>query len=205
MASGKGTVSKLLAKELNFAYLDTGLLFRYVAWLSLQNNVDLNDSKAVACLANKLDIKECCHSDELRTEEISQAASVVAQYKGVRDALLLVERAAPHNLPASLAGIVVDGRDTGTVVFPDADVKFYITADQRERAERRFKELQSRGELCILGDVLQELTIRDDRDAKRGVSPLKIPRGAFVIDTTSIDPKATVKKMLEVVHSANLK
>lgn len=205
MASGKGTVSRLLAQYLKFGYLDTGLLFRQVAWGALQAGINLQDSKAVGNFAKVLDIKGNFDEKSLRTEEVSQAASIVAQHESVREALLALERKAPENLSPEQAGIVVDGRDIGSVVFPDANFKFYITATPQERAKRRFKELQMRGESCKLPDVLQEMMIRDDRDAKRGVSPLKIPKGAFIIDTTGIDPEETVRKMLEVVKEASSK
>ncbi len=201
LASGKGTVSRRLAKALSFFYLDTGLLYRCVARHALYTGIDLQDETAVEQSAKILDIRNCVDHKSLRTEEISAAASIVAQHAAVRESLLAIERGALERLPEEKKGIVVDGRDIGTVVFPDADFKFYITATAEERAKRRWKELHAKGELCTLGDVLQELTVRDDRDSNREVSPLKVPKGAFVIDTTSIGPEEAAAKMLKIVRS----
>lgn len=195
-AAGKGTVSRLLAKKLGFSYFDTGLLYRCVARRLVECGDGFDDEKKACHEAKKISLFSCQESPSLRTEDVSRVASGVAEFKSVRDALVQVQRQAPEQMPMAIKGIVVDGRDIGTVIFPKAPVKFFITASESTRAERRWKELQNKGESCTMSDVLTALQIRDRRDSERVVSPLTAAEDAVIIDTTGLSPAEVVDKML---------
>jgi cytidylate kinase len=200
-ASGKGTVAARVADALGFHYLDSGALYRLVALAALERGLSLTDSASLARVAGgmdasfgpgwvRLDGKEV--SEALRTELVSAAASKVASQPPVRDALLARQRA--FQAPP---GLVADGRDMGSVVFPDASLKVYLTADVGTRAERRYKQLMEKGMYARMEDVVEDLASRDARDASRAVSPLKHYPDANFLDTTRLTVEQAVQRILD--------
>lgn len=200
--SGKGTVASLLAGKLGFALLDSGALYRVLGIATLKGGIDLSSPEQVSAVAKDMDVEFGLEgadsvslngedvSLEIRTDVGSDLASKVGAIPEARAALFqrqLDFRKAP--------GLVADGRDMGTVVFPDADLKIYLTASPEERAQRRYKQLIGKGIGAILPDLLRELKERDQRDSEREISPLRPAEDAFVIDTTSLDLDQVVEKV----------
>lgn len=189
-ASGKGTVAQRLAARLGYHYLDSGALYRLVAWRALRDAVDPSDEPALAALAASLrphfggdavSVDGEIVTDAIRAEEVSRAASQVAVHPRVRKALLDLQqrsRVAP--------GLVADGRDMGTVVFPDAVLKVYLTASVPARAERRHKQLIEKGFSSNISDLSRLLAERDARDAQRSAAPLKPAADAYLLDSSSL-------------------
>ena len=187
-------------------YLDTGLLYRAVAWLSLQTGVSLEDNESLAAICGSIRISRDTDgamsvlikgediSGDLRTEEISMFASSVSAKPVVREALLPLQRQAGRQ-----GGIVAEGRDMGTVVFPDADVKFYLDADVDERARRRYLQLLENGQTADLDDIKRGIGARDSQDSTREISPLKPADDSVVIDTTALSIDAVVEEMTMIV------
>lgn len=199
-ASGKGTVAKLVAERLGFHYLDSGALYRLVALAARTYAVDLNDEAGLARLAAGLDVRfegerismgGVDVTEAIRTEEVSAASSRVAALPQVRSALL--ERQRAFRRPP---GLVADGRDMGSVVFPDAAVKVFLTATAEERARRRVKQLIDKGIHATLSPLLQDINQRDARDAERGVAPLKRAPDAHLLDTTGLVVEQVVSEVL---------
>jgi cytidylate kinase len=195
-ASGKGTVAKAVAAALAFHYLDSGALYRLVAFAALEQGVGLDDAAALAALARDLDASfQGDHirldgrdvSDAIREERVSGASSRVASLQGVRDALL--ERQRAFRQPP---GLVADGRDMGSIVFPDAELKIFLTAEPAERAQRRHKQLMEKGLGASMSALLQEIRERDARDSKRAAAPLLKCADAIELDTTGITVDASV-------------
>ncbi|MDR2173112.1 MAG: (d)CMP kinase [Burkholderiales bacterium] len=204
-ASGKGTLAAGLAAALGFHLLDSGLFYRMVGWKALDSGVPLSDEVALIRLAIDLrprfdgeavwlDGREL--SLALRQQEIGTAASEVAALQGVRTALLHAQRMARR-----VPGLVADGRDMGTVVFPDAVCKIFITAGIEERAQRRHKQLIEKGLPSNISTLLQEIGERDVRDAGRDVAPLKAAPGALEIDTTKLDASMVLAQALAYCRS----
>jgi cytidylate kinase len=207
--SGKGTVSRAAAKRLGWALLDSGALYRLVALGGRQAGIDLNDGMALGRLARQLDI----HFDstpageeivwlggqevtrDIRTESAGNDASRVAALPAVRDALLERQRRF-----AVRPGLVADGRDMGTVVFPDAPVKIFLTASADERAARRYKQLKEKGVAANLAALSKEIAERDQRDITRTASPLVASEDAVLLDTTGMSVDAVVERVLDVVR-----
>jgi cytidylate kinase len=185
-ASGKGTLARRIATDLNLAYLDTGTLYRAVAAKLLAAGGNPDDGPAARRIAKDLMLKDLERPD-LRQERVSQAASRVARHGPVRAALLELQRNFARHPPAGRAGAVLDGRDIGTVVCPAADVKIFVTANPETRAMRRHRELLERGEGSIYARVLQDLEERDARDIDRAAAPLRAAPDVVVIDTTDMD------------------
>ena len=189
-ASGKGTVAQLVAETLGFHRLDSGALYRLVALAAARAGIDPGDEAKLAALAVRLPVRfederilldgEAV-TDAIRTEECSLAASRVAALAAVRGALL--ERQRAFRRPP---GLVAEGRDMGSIVFPDAGLKIFLTASLEARAERRHKQLKEKGIAATLPGLLQDLRERDARDASRSVAPLKQSSGARLLDTTSL-------------------
>lgn len=204
-ASGKGTVAQRVAAQLGFHYLDSGSLYRLAALAAIRQRIPLSDEARIADLARRLDIRFDLGpegerillagddvGDEIRTEAVSQSASIVAVLPQVREALLQRQRdfrQAP--------GLVCDGRDMASVVFPDAELKVFLTASVEARAERRLKQLIQKGMSAIMGNVVKELRIRDERDINRPVAPLKRLSDAQLLDTTGISAEEAVAKILD--------
>ena len=204
--SGKGTISRQVAARLGWHFLDSGALYRLVGLAAVHHAVPLDDEVTLTTLAAHLDVefeadKDGIESriilegedetDAIRTEECGKAASVVAALPPVRQALL--ERQRAFREPP---GLVADGRDMGTVVFPDAGVKVFLTASREERARRRYKQLKEKGVSVTLQLILDELAERDARDSGRSVSPLRAAADAVVIDTTSLTIGEVVENVL---------
>ena len=186
-AAGKGTLARRLAQALDFAYLDTGLLYRAVAALALEQDRDPADHAAATAVAEQLTPEDLGRPD-LRGEAVGAAASVVAAIPGVRSALRSFQQAFATEPPDGKAGAVLDGRDIGTVVCPQAEAKIFVTAALEARAQRRHKELLDRGEASIYARVEQEMRARDARDSERAAAPLKAADDAFLLDTTKMTP-----------------
>ena len=199
-ASGKGTVAEKVARELGFRYLDSGALYRLVTLAAQQSNADLADEAALARIAETMDIdfrdartwlagRDV--SAALRAEEVSAAASRVAAHPAVRKALLARQRGFRTS-----PGLVADGRDMGSVVFPDAPLKVFLTADVEARAARRYKQLMEKGMDAKMGDVVEELRRRDERDSTRPVAPLRHYPDAIFLDTTGLTADEAAAKIL---------
>ena len=185
-ASGKGTLARRLAEHFGFAHLDTGALYRATALLVLDESGDPADPAAATAAACRIDATRLT-DPRLREDAVAGAASVVAAMPEVRSALLDLQRDFAANPPGSAHGSILDGRDIGTVVYPTADLKLFITATVETRASRRVQELQDQGATVIYETVLQDLTERDARDSRRQAAPLMAAPDAEIIDTTMLD------------------
>jgi len=199
-ASGKGTVSRMLAKELGYAYLDTGKLYRAVGLAVLRAGGDPSNPADAEPAARALD-PAVLDDLALKSDEAAAAASKVAAIDGVRAALLQFQRNFAANPPGGESGAVLDGRDIGTVVCPDAPVKLFVTASVEIRAERRHKELLARGDASIYARVLQDLQERDARDSARSVAPMKPADDAIELDTTTLSIDQALEAALTLTKS----
>ncbi|MFQ5773720.1 MAG: (d)CMP kinase [Kiloniellaceae bacterium] len=199
-AAGKGTLARRLARELDFAYLDTGLIYRAAAAKVLDAGGDPADAARSARAAAALTLADL-ERPGLRDERVGQAASVVAAIPAVRRALLDLQRRFAEAPPGGKRGAVLDGRDIGTVVCPEADVKLFVTASPGARAARRHKELLERGEPSIYARVVEEMKARDARDSARAAAPLKPAPDAIVLDTSDMDAETVFRAALEIVAS----
>jgi cytidylate kinase len=199
-ASGKGTLARRLAAALGFAFLDTGLLYRAVGAAVLAAGGDPADPAAALAAARDLDLS-ALDPTALRREAAGQAASVVAVIPEVRAALRDLQRRFAAAPPGRKAGAVLDGRDIGTVVCPQAEVKIFLTASAEARARRRHKELLERGEASIYARVLAEMRERDRRDSERAAAPLKPATDAEILDTTDLDAEETFRTALAIVEN----
>lgn len=207
--AGKSTISKKVASELGYVYIDTGAMYRTVGLKAVRCGIDTTDAQGVASILPGLDI-DIRHegveqhiyldgenvSDLIRTPEISMAASNVSAIPLVRVAMVDMQRrlAANHN-------VVMDGRDIATFVLPDAEVKIFLTASVEARAKRRYNELVEKGEQVTFEDVKNEMIQRDNNDSTREVSPLKIAEDATVIDTSNLTLDESVQKVIEHIRS----
>jgi len=198
-ASGKGTLAKRVAAEFGYDYLDTGALYRAVALSLLKAGVNSNniDEKQAVNSASELDLS-LTQTVEIRTDNVAALASIVAAISPVRAELLALQRSFA-TAPPSGKGAVLDGRDIGTIVLPDADIKFFIDADLDIRAERRTKELLQAGQSVMFRDVLEDMKARDDRDRTRPVAPLKAADDAITIDTSKTDATAVLALALSYI------
>ena len=209
--AGKSTVARAIAKELGLLYLDTGALYRAVAWKAAQTGIDPTDTNAMTALCdatsitlmpdgdggNRVLVDGEDVSDQIRTQSVARLASDVSAQPCVRAALLNLQRRMGDE-----GGVVLDGRDIGTVVFPDADVKIYLDADPEERAERRFNELTARGEKADLATILAEVNARDEADKNRAIAPLKQAADADVIDSTAMGVDEVIEHICFIVRNA---
>ncbi len=205
-ASGKGTVAALVARELGFHYLDSGAIYRVAAHAAARAGVALDDEAALASLARALDLRfdgievyldGQPVGDAIRTEDAGRAASRIAALPDVRAALLDLQR--DFRRPP---GLVTDGRDMGSVVFPDARVKVFLTASAEERAKRRYKQLIEKGFDANLAALFQDLTERDARDAARASAPLKQAADALLLDTTGLSIDQAVFFVIDAYRAA---
>lgn len=192
-ASGKGTLARRLAAHYGLPHLDTGLLYRAVGHALMARGLDLDDEGAAVAAAETLAL-EALDREVLSRHEVGEAASRVAAMPAVRSALLQRQR------DFGLAGAVLDGRDIGTVVFPDADVKLFVTASVEERARRRVAEMRGRGIPVDEAAVLDDLKRRDARDSSRSTAPLKAADDAVVLDTTALDADAAFDAAIAAVE-----
>ena len=207
--AGKGTLCMLLAEKLGFHLLDSGAIYRVLALAAIHHGVDTESEDALVPLATHLDVQFVAEgelvkvilegedvSGELRKEETGMAASKVAALPRVREALLRRQRAF-----SAAPGLVADGRDMGTVVFPNAEAKIFLDASAEERANRRLKQLQGKGLDVKFDDLLSEIQERDDRDRNRPVAPLRPAEDALVLDSTSMNIEQVVEKALHYIES----
>lgn len=216
VAAGKGTVARLTASRLGFLYVDTGAMYRTVAYAGLEKEVDLSDEKKVEGLTKTLHIvlrnptedekdgrlstvllNEEDVSWKIRTEQVSQGSSIVAQYAGVRAELVKQQQRI-----AQTESVVMEGRDITFRVLPEAELKIYLTATDVVRAKRRALELQTRGQDVSFDAVYQDLLMRDDRDMHREVDPLHIVEDAWVLDTSDVTVDQVVDMIVARVHMA---
>lgn len=197
-ASGKGTLARLIADHYGFAHLDTGILYRGVAWMLLDEGLDPGDPGLAEIAARRFSLQRIAGAD-VRSREVGAAASVVAAHPGVRAALLEFQRAFATTPPGAEPGAVLDGRDIGTVVCPDADVKFFVTASPEERAHRRWHELRDARPDLTEEDVLADLKERDARDAAREAAPLARAPDAELLDTTHLSIEAAFAAARRVI------
>ncbi|HKN83837.1 MAG TPA: (d)CMP kinase [Pyrinomonadaceae bacterium] len=207
--SGKSTLGRMLARALSLLYLDTGSMYRAVALAVIEADVDPSDTSAVTALANSIEIDLAGDpesltvlldgrdiTDQIRTERVTAMSSVISSIPGVRRAMVERQRAMGQH------GAVLNGRDIGTVVFPDADIKFFLTAAPEERAERRYKENPAAS--STLAETLAEMLERDKRDSTRADSPLKTAEDAIVVDSTGKTVEEVFQLMMEEVISRGL-
>jgi cytidylate kinase len=211
--SGKSTVSRLLAKRLKYIYLDTGAMYRAVALQAKREIVDLKDRERISRLCRDLDLhfktvdgktRIFLGSEDIsaaiRSPEMDMLSSAVSAIKEVRQAMTLVQRKM-----AEQGGVVAEGRDMGTVVFPGADCKFFVDADPGVRAGRRYRERVERGEAVSRGEVEKELKRRDDQDTKRALAPLVPAKDAVIMDTTNMTVEEVVESMIKIVEKGGKK
>lgn len=212
--AGKGTISRIVAKKLGFYYLDSGALYRLLGLSALRHHVSVESEKGLMALAEHMDIRfetekqgtfkvylegeEVSH--ELRTEETGLLASKVAQFPGVRSALLKRQRMFVRS-----PGLVADGRDMGTEVFPAAELKIYLTASAEERANRRYKELLEKGEDVSLPALVEQVRSRDERDMSRDASPLRPAEGAIELDTSTMSIQQVTDTVLNILSVKGIK
>ena len=205
--SGKSTLGRMLSRALNLLYIDTGSMYRAVALSVIENQIDPSDQEAVVGLAERLQINLEGDPDSLktligsrdvseliRTESVTSMSSIVSSIPGVRRAMVARQR------ELGKRGAVLNGRDITTVVFPDADYKFFLTADPRERARRRFTEDQLKGSEATLAGTLEDMIERDRRDSTRADSPLKLASDAIVIDSTGKSIDETFQEMMKKIE-----
>ncbi|MCB1534162.1 MAG: (d)CMP kinase [Rhodoblastus sp.] len=194
-ASGKGTIARRLAKHFGLPHLDTGLLYRATARVLIDEGTRLDDVESAVAAARGLALTDF-DEEKLRGREMGEAASVVGAMPDVRAALIDMQR----RFTQHPAGAVLDGRDIGTVIAPQADVKIFVTASPETRAQRRALELRGRGEPVIYADILADIRKRDERDAQRSSAPLKAAADATILDTTDLDIEAAFKAALAIVE-----
>ena len=187
-ASGKGTLAKKLAKEFNYAHLDTGKLYRASALIIKEKDINYQNLKEIIKIIKDYNFTDFdFNNDKLKSDKIGRLASLISGYKELREILLLSQRKFANKRHSNRLGVILDGRDIGTVVLPKANIKFFVTASLSVRAERRWKELISLGQSTIKRHVEKDLRDRDERDSKRKHSPLIISPDAVLIDTTNLN------------------
>ncbi len=196
-ASGKGTLGKRLAAHFGLRHLDTGLLYRAVACALIEAGGRLDDPEAAAAAARRLDVTRLDEA-KLKARGIAEPASIVSALPQVRAALIALQR----RFAAEPPGAVLDGRDIGTVILPDADVKIFVDAAPQARARRRSAELRAKGENIEEATILADICRRDARDRGRAVAPLAPAADAHVLDTTDLDAEATFRAALAIVARA---
>lgn len=206
--AGKSSISKIVAKKLGYLYIDTGAMYRSVTWAVLHNHIDVNNQKAVEALLPELDLTmeasdDSCKvfiagqdvTDFIRTPQVNNAVSIVASYKGVRQ--YLVER---QRLMAEVGGVILDGRDIGSVVLPNAELKIYLTASVEARAMRRYLEVKGTVNEQTLEDIKDSVMQRDDMDKNRKESPLIQVEDAVLVDSSEMTFDETVEHILHLVQ-----
>lgn len=206
--SGKSTVARILAQRIGYLYIDTGAMYRAVTFFALRKGINLYDDQELASLAKKMKfslvrnlhdgtVTLWCDGEDvspyLREREVSERVSRVAEVAGVREHLVKYQR----NF-ARVGGVVMEGRDIGTVVLPDAEYKFFLTASIDVRVERRRKELEAAKKTIASEELYREMTYRDEMDSKREIDPLVIPSDAVVIDSTTMTIEQVIEKIIEI-------
>jgi CMP/dCMP kinase len=207
--TGKSSIARRIAEEFSLFYVDTGAIYRAVACIAIKNRLMLDDINAINNIAKniKIDMQfiDGCFNiivndeditKEIRSEEISQCSSIISKYANVRQSLLSLQR--QLGLSSNI-GSIVEGRDIGTVVFPDANIKLFLTASPHARAQRRFAELTAKGENISFHEVLESLIKRDNRDQTRSIAPTIAARDAIIIDTTDYSEQEVVNKVANII------
>jgi cytidylate kinase len=195
-ASGKGTLAKRLAQHYGYHHLDTGVIYRAVAYALMRDAADLSDETLAVAAALGLDPQKF-DDPVLKSQKVGEGASVVSAMARVREVLVDFQR----QFAASPPGAVLDGRDIGTVICPDADVKIFVVADPKVRAQRRTLEARARGEAADEAAVLEDIIKRDERDRNRSVAPLKQAKDAYLLDNTNLDIEAGVRAAIDIVEA----
>lgn len=208
--SGKSTLAKLLAKRLNFVHIDSGALYRGVAYLAIQNGASITDEQSVLRSvgntkfefrwvdgSNQLHLDGKSVGGLIRTEEVSAASSKVSALPGVRALLLGLQRSLGNS-----GGVVMEGRDIGTVVFPQAEVKIFLTASLEARAKRRSAELEAKGQAVDFENVMKEMAQRDKQDSERAIAPLKKAEDAKLVDTSGMSIDSVLDRLESIVRDA---
>lgn len=208
--AGKSSIAKLVAKKLNYVYVDTGAMFRTMALYFLNEKMDVSQEETVTHNCDKIDISIQYQdgeqhiflngddvSTDIRKEEVGKQASIIAKYSAVRTKLLNLQREiAAHN------DVIMDGRDIGTVVLPQAECKVYLTASSRVRAERRYKELQEKGETCHLDEIEKDIIARDEQDMNREIAPLRQAEDATLVDSSDMTIEEVVEEICRLAKGA---
>jgi cytidylate kinase len=210
--AGKSTIAKRLAGELGYIYVDTGAMYRAMAYFLIKSNVPADDEEKVAAAAGKADIsieyrdaEQCVLLNGenvnpfLRQEEVGRMASLTSKYPFVREKLVALQQEL-----AKKSNVIMDGRDIGTVVLPNADVKIYLTASSAVRAKRRYDELTAKGETCDIDVIEQDIIDRDYQDMHRETSPLKQASDAVLLDSSNLDIDGVVAKMKDIIRKAGV-
>ncbi len=210
--AGKSTIAKRAAKQLGFIYVDTGAMYRAMALYLLRKGIDRTDEKAIEASCLDMDISLQYENGEqkvllngedvsglIRTEEVSNMTSAISVYVPVRQKLLELQREL-----AQTKNVIMDGRDIGTCVLPNAQTKIYLTASSHVRAVRRFKELQEKGQMCNLEEIEQDIIERDYRDMHREIAPLKQAEDAFLIDSSQMDIDQVVEAIIDTAKQQGL-
>lgn len=200
--AGKSTVAKLVSKELNFEYIDTGAMYRALAYKAFKSNIQINEEETSKMLTgtkidyfnNSIFLDDENVDDYIRNENISKMSSIISALKNVRIKMVDLQRNIAKN-----KNVILDGRDIGTNVFPNADYKFFITASVEERSKRRYDELINKGMCVSYDNILLDIKNRDINDSSRKIAPLKIAEDAILIDTTNMNIQDVVAKILTIV------
>ncbi|MDQ0337763.1 cytidylate kinase [Caldalkalibacillus uzonensis] len=206
--AGKSTVAKKVADQLGYLYVDTGAMYRALTWKALQANVDISSGEALLRLLNQCNLELKVESGtlkvmlnnqditaEIRTRDVTNLVSEVASHQQVREAMVQLQKEM-----AAKGNVVMDGRDIGTHVIPDAEVKIYLTASIEERARRRYEELLTKGHKASLREIKQEIRDRDRKDKNRETAPLKKAADAVTVDTTGLSIDEVVNRILKIVY-----
>lgn len=207
--AGKSTIAKNIAKKLGFIYVDTGAMYRAMALYVIQHNVDVEDNAGIAKACESIHVTILYQEGEqqvilneenvtslLRTEEVGNMASTVAKHNDVRTKMVDLQR----NL-AVTANVIMDGRDIGTVVLPNADLKVYLTASSKERARRRYAELTDKGILCDINEIEQDIIARDHQDMNREISPLRQAEDAVLVDSSNMTIDQVIDTIIALYHA----
>ncbi|MDI3540854.1 MAG: CMP/dCMP kinase [Thermosediminibacterales bacterium] len=199
--AGKSTIAKILAEKLGMNYIDTGAMYRAITLKAIENNIDFNDVSSLINLVNNTDIKISNSriyldskdvTDKIRTPLVNQKVSKIAAISEIREKMICLQRELAEN-----GNVIMDGRDIGTVVLPNASLKFFITATVEERAKRRFLELKAKGYDVNYDNIKKEILSRDEQDMKRKISPLKLAEDAIVIDTSNKEIEEIIQEILQ--------